>query len=92
MEHIQSKLCALVAFCRGIVKIAEVGGNAGNAQNAGLLVENVQHLVDAQAVLVHDELDDARVQIAAAGAHGEADQRGEAHGGVDALTAVDGCD
>ena len=57
--------------------------------SSALLVEDVQHLVDAQAVLVHDELHDAVVEIAAAGAHRQADQRGEAHGGVHALAAVD---
>ncbi len=92
MEHVQSKLCAIVALGCRVVEIAEVGGNAGDAQNAGLLVEYVEHLVNADAVLVHDELDNARVQIAAAGAHGEADQGSEAHGGVHALAAVDGSD
>ena len=92
MEHIQCQLCALVAIGRGAIEITEVGGNAGNAKNAGFLVEYVEHLVNADAVLVHDKLDNARVQIAAAGAHGEADQGSEAHGGVDALAAVDSGD
>ena len=61
-------------------------------KNAGLLVEDVEHLVDADAVLVHDELDNAGVEIAAAGAHRQTDQGSKAHGGVNALAAVDGCD
>ena len=92
MEHVQSELCALVALGGCVVKIAEVGGNARNAQNAGLLIEYVEHLVNADAVLVHDKLDNACVQIAAACAHGEADQGSEAHGGVNALAAVDSGD
>ena len=92
MEHVERELCAVVAFSRGGVEIAEVGGHAGNAQHAGLLVEDVQHLVDADAIFIHNELDDAAVQITAAGAHRQADQRGEAHGGVDALAAVDRAD
>ena len=91
MEHIQSKLCALVAFGGCVVKIAEVGGNARNAQNAGLLVEYIEHLVNADAVLVHYELDNACVQIAAACAHGQTDQGSEAHGGINALASVDSC-
>ncbi len=75
VEHVQSELCALVALGGCVVKIAEVGGNARNTQNAGLLVEYIEHLVNADAVLVHYELDNACVQIAAACAHGQTDQR-----------------
>ena len=92
MEHVERELCAVVALGSGGVEIAEVGADAGDAEHAGLLVEDVEHLVDADAVLVHDELDHAGVEIAAASAHRQADQRGEAHGRVDALAAVDRAD
>ena len=71
-----------------------VAGAYYSAEIARVLdaVEDVEHLVDVDAVLVHDELDDAGVEIAAAGAHGQTDQRREAHGGVDALAVVDGAD
>lgn len=92
VEHVERELRAVVALGSGGVEIAEVGADAGNAEHAGLLVEDVEHLVDADAVLVHDELDDAGVEIAAAGAHRQADQRGEAHGRVNALAAVDRAD
>ena len=92
MEHVERELGAVVALGSGGVEIAEVGADAGDAEHAGLLVEDVEHLVDADAVLVHDELDDTAVEIAAAGAHRQADQRGEAHGRVDALAAIDRAD
>ena len=92
MEHIERELGAVVAVGSGAVEIAEVGADAGDAEHAGLLVEDVEHLVDADAVLIHNELDHAGIEIAAARAHRQTDQRGEAHGRVDALAAVDRAD
>ena len=89
MEHIECELSALVALCGGIVKITEVGGNAGYAENAGLLVEDIEHLIYADTVLVHDKLDNTCVEIAAASAHRQTYQRSEAHGCVNTLAAVD---
>ena len=43
-------------------------------------------------MLVHQVLQDSGVDVAAAGAHGQTSQGGEAHGGVNALAAVDGSD
>ena len=89
VEHIECELSALVALCGGIVKITEVGGNAGYAENAGLLVEDIEHLIYADTVLVHDKLDNTCVEIAAASAHRQTYQRSEAHGCVNTLAAVD---
>ena len=51
-------------FC--LLDIAEVTGYAAaHAQNAGLLVENVQQFVDVLAFFVADELEHGRVYVAA---------------------------
>ena len=92
MEHIERELCSLVALFCGLVQIAEVGGHTGDTEHAGLLVEDGQHIVDADVVLVHYKLHCARIEVAAAGAHRQADQRRKAHRGVDALAAVDRAD
>ena len=60
----------LVALGGGVLQVAEVGGHAGDAQHAGLLVQDVQHLLDVIAVLVHQIFQDTGVDVAAAGAMG----------------------
>ncbi len=92
VEHIQGKLGALVALGSSVVKITEVRGDAGHAENARLLIEDVQHLINGIAVFVHEELDNTGVQIAAAGAHGQTDQRSKAHGGINALATINSRD
>lgn len=59
---VESELRALVALFGSLLKIAEVGADAGNAENAGLLVEDVEHLVGGVAVLIHNELENGGVQ------------------------------
>ena len=80
----------MIALGGGALQVAEVGGHAGDAQHAGLLVEDGQHLLDGVAVLVHQVLHDGGVDIARAGAHGYAGQRAQAHCGVHALAVHDG--
>jgi len=92
VENVQSQSGTVVAVGSSVVEVTEVGGNAGDTQNAGLLVEDVQHLVDVEAILVHDELNSTGVQLTAAGAHGETYQGSEAHGGIDGLAAFDSAD
>ena len=47
-ELLTGERAALVALLSALLQIAEVGGNAGDALHAGLLVEDVQHLADGQ--------------------------------------------
>ena len=89
VEHIDGKAGALIALLEGLFEIAEVGADAADAHDAGLLVEDCEHLGDVHAVLVHQVLEDTGVNVAGAGTHGKTGERGEAHGGVDALAAVD---
>src|SRR5699024_290590 len=68
--------------------VAAVRGQAAaHAQQAGLLVEDVQNLIDRLVLFVADVLYNRRVDVAGAGTHDEALQRGQAHRGVDALAA-----
>jgi len=87
-EDIEGQLGALVAFFGGIVKVTEVGGNTGNAKDAGLLVENVQDLFNGHVLVLAEEFNDGGVDAAAAGTHGKTIKGGKAHGGVNADALV----
>ena len=79
-----------MVLLRRLLQIPEVGGHAGQAQHAGLLIQQVHGLGDGHVVLVGNELHHAHVHITGPGAHGQARQRRQAHGGIHAAAAVDG--
>ena len=89
VQHIAGQLCAHVAMLGGFLDVALVAGNAGNTQQTGLLVQDLVQLVAGDFQVVFQVVDHAGVQVAAAGAHHQAGQRGHAHGGVDDLALVD---
>ena len=74
--------CLLIALFHGLGKIAEVTGDTGQAQHAGLLVQHLKDFFQRQMLLFGDVLDDARIQITAAGAHDKTLQRCQPHGGI----------
>ena len=82
VQHVAGQLCALVAFLSSLFHIALVAGNAGNTQQAGLLVEDLVQLMAGDAQRVLQIVDHGGVQVTAAGAHHQTGQRGHAHGGV----------
>ena len=65
-------------------QVAHVVRYAGEALEAGLAVEQVGDFRGAHAPLRDQVEDDARVELAGAGAHRQAVERGEAHGAFDA--------
>ena len=81
-EHIKSKLCSVVAFCCCVFKVAAVGGNAGNSEEAGFFVHKVAHLFGGKAFFVHNVSYNRGVNSAAAGSHYETVKRGKTHGSV----------
>ena len=83
---------ALVAFAGRRIQVAEIAADAGNADDAGLFVHQVIHGFGVQVFFFHQEGDDRRIDVAAAGAHAEAGQRRQAHRGVDAAAVLDGSD
>ena len=68
---------------------AHVAGNAGDAEQARLLIEQLFDGTGIHLQLVHQIEDDPRVQVAAAGAHRQSVHGGEAHGAGHALAVVD---
>ena len=82
----------MVALSLSILQITEVGGNLGDTGNTGLLVQHIHHIGHAHVVLLHQVLHDTGIDVAAAGAHGNTGNGGEAHGGVNGLAAVDSGD
>ena len=78
----------MVACVRCVLNITEVRGyTAGKAEYTGLLVEDVQNLIHGLVLVVADELNDRRIDIAGTGTHDQALKRGETHGSIYALTA-----
>ena len=90
-EHLEGGLGEFVALAGGFDDFAHVV-DAADALEAGLLVEGGEHLVDVHAGLVHDVFEGRGVDVAGTRAHHEAFERGDAHGGVNALAAADGRD
>ena len=92
VQHVGSQLCALVAGSSCLFHVTLVAGNTGDAQQAGLLVQDLVQLVagDVQGVL--QVVDHRGVQVAAAGAHHQAGQRGHAHRGINDLALIDSGD
>ena len=78
----------LIARLGGAAHIAHVAGEAGEAQQAALFVEQGVHFLDGDLILLHDIVDDRRVDGAAARAHHHAFQRGEAHGSIHDLAIL----
>ena len=54
-----------------------------SAEQPAAVVERVEHLGQVEVELLGDVPEQARVDVAAAGAHHQALERGEAHRGVD---------
>ncbi len=88
-ELTQSQDASLVALCLAVFQITEVGGMiVGQSQNTGLLVQHIQSLVNADAFLVHDILNNASIDVTGTGSHGNTCQRRQTHGGIYALTVL----
>ena len=49
----------------------EITGHAADSQHAGLLVQDVQHLVDVDALFVADKLAHSRVDVTASRSHNQ---------------------
>ena len=88
VQHIGSQLRALVAGSSCLFDITLVAGNTGDAQQTGLLVQDLVQLVASDVQVVLQVVDHRGVDIAAAGTHHQASQRGHAHGGINDLALV----
>ena len=89
-ERFEGDLCADVAFACGLRQSAHVVAESGEAEEARFLVHELVEAVDVVAVFFADEEEYGRVDASGAGAHDEALERGEAHGGVYALAVQNG--
>ena len=90
-EHIEGKLGLGVTASGELLDVAAVVGlAAGHSQKAGLLVHHLVDLVEGVAALALQVAHGSRVDGAAAGAHHNAVERRQAHGGVHALAVLDG--
>ena len=85
MQHVTRQRRAVVALIRRLVDVAHVGGQAGNAHQAGLLVHHRQHFIDGHVVIVGNKLHNRRIAGAGTRAHDNAFQRGQTHRRVNAL-------
>ncbi len=69
-----------------------VGFAVGEGEEAALMVEELFERVSGQVFVAEEVDEDAGVEVAAAGAHGDAAGGREAHGGVDGFAVEDGGD
>ena len=90
--HRKGEDAVLVACSHTGLNVAHVARLAGDAEDAGLLIEQVVHLVGGESLLLHNVEDSGRVDVAGAGTHHQPLQRGKSHRGVDALAILDGAD
>ena len=89
-KHVEGELSIGVTSGGELLDVAAVVGlAAGHSQKAGLLVHHLVDLVEGVATLALQVAHGSRVDGAAAGAHHDAIERGEAHGGVHALAVLD---
>lgn len=90
-EHIEGELSLGVTSSGELLNVAAVVGLAtGHSQKARLLVHHLVDLVEGVATLALQVAHGSRVDGAAAGAHHDAVERRQAHGGVHALAVLDG--
>ena len=68
-EHVEGQTCAFIARFGRRVKIAEIGGYAGDRKYAGFLVQHRENFVHGNVVMIHDILHDRRIDVAAPRTH-----------------------
>ena len=78
------------AVRRRLAQGAHVVAQPGQAEQPAARVERADDAVDVEVEALGDVAEQPRVDVAAAGAHHQALERGQAHGGVDGLAAADG--
>ena len=89
VEHIEGHAAVPVAVIGTKLDVARVGRDAREGEQAGLLVHHGVDLVDGIAADALQVADRGGVDGSAAGAHDEAVERREAHGGVHVLAVLD---
>ena len=80
---------ALVALSDPLFDVSAVGGDAGDAEKAALLIHEIAHLIGREAFFFHDIGDNGGVDGAAARSHFHAVERSKAHRGIDTFAALD---
>ena len=90
--HVECEGCTLVSGFESGTDFAHVAAHAADTEHSALLVQQVAHLVGGEAFVLHNLQHGAGVGVTAAGSHHQTFEGCESHGGVDALSAVDGAD
>ena len=78
-EHVECESCSVVAFVSCLLEISEVGRYAGNALNAGLLVEEIIHLVCCISLILHEERNDSGIDVTCSCTHADTCKRCKTH-------------
>jgi len=64
----------------------QVVGDAAEADEAGLAIKEVGDFIEAEACFLGEKVVEVGIEVSAAGAHDEAFEGGEAHGGIDGFS------
>ena len=86
-EHTEGEFGSFVAVLAFLVHVTHVGRTAESLK-AGLLVHEGIHFLRSEALLLHDEGNDGRVESAATGAHDHAFERSQAHARIKAFAVL----
>ena len=86
--HVECQLSALVAFFHAVFHVAHVAAQTRDAEKTRFLIEQILHLIGGLAFFLHDGEHHRSIEVACACAHHKSFERGESHGGVDALAVV----
>ena len=78
------------AFGDAVFEHAAVVGNARQAEQTGLFVDEVVEFVGVHALGAAEVREDGGIDVTAASAHAEAFERRQAHGGIDGFAALNG--
>ena len=88
-EQIDSQLVSRIVQSVALRKVSEIAAHSRNSEHTGFFVEVAYRFGNVHVFLVHQVFDNGGVHVAAAGAHGHAFERREAHRGFHRASALD---
>lgn len=88
-EYFEGESYAVVGF-EVLHEFPRVVGNAGEAQQTGVFVEQIFDAPDVHALVPDEIADNGGIDIARTHAHHQSFERGETHGGIDRAAIADG--
>src|SRR5487761_117664 len=90
-EDSKGQFCPVIPRVHGLQDLAHVARNSRNAEEAGLVIENLIDSACVDSFFSHQVSQNARIDRSRARAHHQSIQRSEPHSRVDTAATVNGC-